>query len=108
MVVPQLLKTADVVVLFSKYEGLFLFSIKGMGSGKPFLASAVSGLIVVVAGAGILFPVGADKQLAKEILHLANNPNHYASTANKCMMRAKEYDYYDNLMIILPHPVHLL
>ncbi len=90
--IPQLLKTADVVVLSSRYEGLSLSSIEGMASGKPFLASAVPGLIEVVAGAGILFPVGDEKHLAKEILHLANDPTHYAATANKCMMRAKEYD----------------
>lgn len=92
MDVPQLLKTADVVVLSSKYEGLSLSSIEGMASGKPFVASDVPGLKEVVSGAGILFPVGDEKKLAKEILHLSNDPDHYAATVEKCLARAKEYD----------------
>ena len=43
MDIPQLLKTADVVVLSSKYEGLSLSSIEGLAAGKPFVASDVPG-----------------------------------------------------------------
>lgn len=92
MDVPQLLKTADIVVLSSKYEGLSLSSIEGMASGKPFVASDVPGLQEVVSGAGILFPVGDEKKLAEEILHLSTNADYYASTVEKCLARAKEYD----------------
>ena len=90
--IPQLLKTADIVVLSSKYEGLSLSSIEGMASGKPFLASDVPGLNEVVSGAGILFPVGDEKKLAEEILHLSNDSGHYAATAQRCLVRAKNYD----------------
>lgn len=92
MDVPQLLKTADIIVLSSKYEGLSLSSIEGMASGKPFVASDVLGLKEVVSGAGILFPLGDEKKLAEEILHLSTNADYYASTVEKCMARAKEYD----------------
>lgn len=92
MDVPKLLKTADIVVLSSKYEGLSLSSIEGMASGKPFVASDVPGLREMVSGAGILFPVGAEKQLAKELLHLSNDTDYYAATVEKCKARAKEYD----------------
>lgn len=50
----SLLKTADVIVLSSKYEGLSLSSIEGMASGKPFVASNVPGLREMVENAGIL------------------------------------------------------
>jgi glycosyltransferase involved in cell wall biosynthesis len=50
-----LLKTADIVVLSSHYEGLSLASIEGMASGKPFIASDVPGLHEVVKGADLLF-----------------------------------------------------
>ena len=36
--VPQLLKTADVTVMSSHFEGLSLSSIEGMTVGKPFVA----------------------------------------------------------------------
>ncbi|MBC7557517.1 MAG: glycosyltransferase, partial [Chryseobacterium sp.] len=50
-----ILKTADIVVLSSIYEGLSLSSIEGMASGRPFIASNVLGLKDIVSGAGILF-----------------------------------------------------
>ena len=46
--VPRILKTSDVVVMASDFEGLSLSSIEGMAAGKPFIASNVNGLRVVV------------------------------------------------------------
>lgn len=92
MDVPALLKTADIVVLSSKYEGLSLSSIEGMASGKPFLASDVPGLTEVVKGAGILFSQGDETQLAKEVMRLATDPIHYKSVAAACQRRAADYD----------------
>lgn len=92
MDVPSLLKTADIIVLSSKYEGLSLSSIEGMASGKPFLASDVPGLTEVVKGAGILFSQGDETQLAKEVMRLATDPIHYKSVAAACQRRAADYD----------------
>lgn len=94
MDVPQLLKTAEVVVLSSNYEGLSLSSIEGMASGKPFVASDVPGLKEIVEGAGVLFPLGNAKQLADEILLLIENPDHYHSVAEACQQRASDYDIH--------------
>lgn len=91
MDVPQLLKTADIVVLSSKYEGLSLSSIEGMASGKPFVASNVPGLSEVVSGAGLLFDCGNEKQLAKYIQELLNDPILYQQTATACQERAQEF-----------------
>ena len=90
--VPQLLKTADIVVLSSKYEGLSLSSIEGMASGKPFVASNVPGLKEVVQGAGILFEQGNDKELAFKINELLENENYYNEIVGKCLERASNYD----------------
>lgn len=90
--VPQLLKTADIVVLSSKYEGLSLASIEGMASGKPFVASDVPGLRDIVGGAGILFPLGDAQKLAEIINNLLNDSNLYSITAEACMQRAQQYD----------------
>ena len=92
MDVPQLLKTADIVVLSSKFEGMSLSSIEGMASGKPFIASDVPGLSEIVKGAGILFPLGDEKKLAAEILRLANDSAYYGKIATQCFNRAKEFD----------------
>lgn len=92
--VPSLLVTADVIVLSSKYEGLSLSSIEGMASGKPFLASEVPGLEEIVGGAGILFPQGNDAVLVQEILKLMNDRNHYNTVAERCMVRASQYDIH--------------
>ncbi|MGQ2169558.1 glycosyltransferase [Ornithobacterium rhinotracheale] len=88
------LKSADYIVLSSKYEGLSLSSIEGMASGKPFIASNVPGLKEIVGGYGILFPQGDAQTLAKKILSLENNPALYQETVEKCQARAKEFDIH--------------
>lgn len=92
MDIPQLLKSADIVVLSSRYEGLSLSSIEGMASGRSFIASAVPGLTELVKGAGILFPLGDDKKLAAEILHLCEDEVHYDKIVEQCLSRAQQYD----------------
>ncbi len=90
--VPSLLKTADLVILSSHYEGLSLSSIEGMASGKPFLASDVPGLNEVVKGAGILFPEGDAQSLANEILKLSEDPEFYKKIASSGLKRSQKYD----------------
>lgn len=92
MDVPSLLKTADIVVMSSVYEGLSLASIEGMGSGKAFVASNVPGLREIVDGAGVLFEKGNEKQLAFEISKLLSDSIYYKLIADQCYKRAKEYD----------------
>ena len=90
--IPDLLRDSDVNVLSSHWEGLSLSSIEGMASGRPFVASDVDGLREVVKDAGILFPHGDYKQLAKEIRQLCKNPVHYEVVARECQERAKQFD----------------
>lgn len=92
MDVPVLLKTVDIVVLSSKYEGLSLSSIEGMASGKPFIASNAPGLCEAVNGAGILFPIGNEVKLADEIMKLLHDKEYYNQIAQQCKQRAAEYD----------------
>jgi glycosyltransferase involved in cell wall biosynthesis len=91
MDVPRLLKTADVVVLSSKHEGLSLSCLEGMASGKPFLASDAPGIRNIVKGSGILFPQADEKALANEIMDLLKDKNKYESVATACQQRAAEY-----------------
>jgi glycosyltransferase involved in cell wall biosynthesis len=90
--VPKLLKTADIVVLSTHYEGLSLASIEGLASGKPFVASDVPGLSEIVAGAGVLFENKNEKALAIELEKLITDKEYYNKIASQCLVRAKEYD----------------
>lgn len=92
MDVPRLLKSADIIVLSSQYEGLSLSSVEGLASGKPFIASDVPGLREIVKDAGILFPLGDEKKLAGIILELSNNLQLSQDVSTKSIERAKLYD----------------
>ncbi len=90
--VPALLKSADVVVMSSHWEGFGLAAVEGMAAGKPVVASDVPGLAEVVGGAGILFPKGDEKALGEIILKLVSDKEFYEKTAAACSRRAQDYD----------------
>jgi glycosyltransferase involved in cell wall biosynthesis len=90
--VPRILKSVDVVVMSSFYEGFSLSAIEGMASGKPFIASDVPGLHEIVMGAGLLFEPGNDEALAKIIIHLLGNKEYSEEIAEACLNRAKHYN----------------
>ncbi len=90
--VPQLLKTSDIVVMSSHWEGFGLAAVEGMAAGKPVIASDVPGLAQVVGDAGLLFPVGDAKELASVMEHLINDEEYYQQIAQQCLQRASEYD----------------
>lgn len=94
MDIPELLKTAHIVVLSSKYEGLSLSSIEGMASGRPFVASNVPGLSEIVEGAGILFEQGNATDLAEKVIKLLNDKDYYDLVATACQKRASQYDIH--------------
>ena len=90
--VPRLLKTSDVVVMSTHYEGMSLSNIEGMSSGKPFVASNVNGIREITEGAGILFEENNDKQLAQIILRLERDQAYHDKVVEQCLARAKEFD----------------
>lgn len=89
--VPHILKTSDVIIMASDYEGLSLSSIEGMAAGKPFIASDVNGLREVVGGAGVLFENNNSDELAKLVQKLYVDQAFYTEIAEKCSIRANEY-----------------
>lgn len=90
--IPEILHTADVIVMSSHYEGLSLSNIEGMCVGKPFVASDVDGLREMTEGAGILFPHQDYQRLAEIITELHDNKTLYEKTAQACYNRAKQFD----------------
>ena len=90
--IPQLLKTADVIVMSTHYEGLSLSNIEGMSAGKPFVASDVDGVHEITNGYGILFPHEDDQSLSEILQRLSIDDAYYREVAEKCYYRAKNYD----------------
>jgi glycosyltransferase involved in cell wall biosynthesis len=96
--VPSLLKSVDVVVLASHFEGLSLSCIEGMASGKPFVASNTPGLGDIVKDAGLLFEDNDDHKLSTIISSLTTDKTYYKQTTLKCQERAKQFDINDMIM----------
>lgn len=90
--VPNVLKSADVVVMSSHWEGLSLSNVEGMSVGKPFVASDVNGLREVTKDYGLLFPHGDEKALAEIIMKLHDDKEYYKQVADKCYERACQFD----------------
>ncbi|MDF9760411.1 glycosyltransferase involved in cell wall biosynthesis [Peribacillus simplex] len=89
--VARIYKASDIVVLSSKWEGFGLAAVEGMATGKPVIASDVTGLKEVVEGAGILFKKGDSLELAEKINTLIINGEDYRKVSDKCLKRASNY-----------------
>lgn len=89
--VERILKTCDVVVLSSNWEGFGLAAVEGMAAAKPIIASDVPGLREVVQGAGILFSKGNSMELATKINELFINKFKYDDIAQKCLLKANYF-----------------
>lgn len=90
--IPALLAASDVVVLSSRHEGMSLSILEAMASGKPLIASDVTGMREIVGGAGILFPEGDAEKLAGAIWEVCENPDKAREIGERCRARAQAYD----------------
>lgn len=90
--VPNLLHTADVVIMSSHREGLSLSNLEGMASGTPFIASDVDGLHEIVDGYGILFPHEDEHTLAASITKVCEDNQYAKKIADQCQRRAAQFD----------------
>lgn len=92
MDVVSIVKSVDINVLSSDFEGLSLASLEGMASGKPFLASDVPGLRDIVDGAGLLFTKGDESHLAQLMQGLSQDVEYAEQVGATGLKRAKRYD----------------
>ncbi len=90
--VPRILKTSDIVVLSSHWEGFGLSAVEGMAAGKPTVVSNVEGVGDIVAGVGIVFPRGDSRELQKQLEKLLDDSSHYATLSQRCRDAAEKYD----------------
>ena len=90
--IPRILKTVDIVVLSSNWEGLSLASIEGLASGKPFISSKVPGLEEIVEGHGLLFKQGDYSELEILLNRMLSDSDQYDLVVSRCLMKAQFYD----------------
>lgn len=89
--VPRIMKTVDILVQSSYWEGFGLTVVEGMASGLPVIISDVSGLTDIAKHA-FVFPKGNSKKLAEIILRLEDSKI-YEEQKRKSLLNAKEFDY---------------
>jgi glycosyltransferase involved in cell wall biosynthesis len=107
--IENLLKSADVSVLSSNWDGFGLSAIEAMAAGIPIIASNVEGLRECVSGAGILFEKGNATELANHVIKLFDDMAFRQQVLEKQNIRLKKYsiermasDYkalYNNLIL---------
>lgn len=91
MDVPCLLKTSDIVIQSSFWEGFGLAAVEGMAAEKPLIASAVPGLFEIADGAGLTFKQGDEVGLAENVMTLIKNVTLYKKVATDCYIRAEKF-----------------
>lgn len=100
--VPSIMKSSDIFVLSSHWEGFGLVVIEAMAAGLPIIASNVQGLSEVVGDGGILFEKGNEIDLYEKIRTLSEDIQMRKKIISKSRKRVYLYDvvttaerYYD-------------
>ncbi len=92
--VPRLMKTMDINVLSSDFEGLSGVTLEALASGVTFLGSDVPGINDIVPNSTFLFPAGNSEDLASSIENLVNNRLLRAENAQLGLQQSELYDSY--------------
>ena len=90
--VERILKTSDIIVLSSYWEGFGLAIVEGMAAIKPCVASCVDGLKEIVKGYGLLFEQGNYMELSEVLWKVISNSKLSREVSAKCFKRANDFD----------------
>ena len=90
--VAGLLKSADVYVQPSLWEGFGIAALEAMACGLPVIASGVPGLAEVVGDAGVLVPPDSPSKLAEALRSLLDEPDRCRQMGALCAQRARRFD----------------
>lgn len=88
--VGSVMKTCDIVVIPSLWEGFGLISVEAMACGIPVVAFNVPGLAEIIADAGALVDVGNIEQFKQSILKFENE-EYYLRIRNNGLSRADNF-----------------
>jgi glycosyltransferase involved in cell wall biosynthesis len=86
----ELLASAQVAVVPSRYEGFSLPAVEHMASGTPLVASAAGALPEVVGDAGLLVAPGDAEELAGVLRRLMDSPEERARWGAAGLRRVQE------------------
>lgn len=70
--IPEIMHTADILVIPSLWEGFGLIAVEAMACGLPIVASNVPGLAEVIGECGIKFDPRSTQDIIKSILFMQN------------------------------------
>lgn len=93
----SIMKSADILVMPSDWEGLSLAAIEGIASGTPFVATSVPGLREIVEGVGVLVEKGSSEDLALKMKMLIEDDKQKEMLSIRGLEKAKQYDI--NIMV---------
>lgn len=89
--VERIVKTVDIYVQSSHWEGFGIAALEAMASEIPVIASDVAGLSEVVDDGGVLFPKGDHISLANEIKNIFSSKEKYNKIAKKCKEKSGKF-----------------
>ena len=72
--VRELLRSARVIALPSRAEGMPMILTEAMSAGRPFVSTPVGGIPELAQEGGVLVPVGDEAALAKQLIAFLTDP----------------------------------
>ncbi len=95
--IPELMKTADLFVFPSRWEGMPNVILEAMAAGLPIVSTAVEGIedLIEDGVSGAIVPIGDDAELAARIEQLIEQPEtreRYAIEASRAVEQCPTWD----------------
>lgn len=90
--ISSLMKTVDLNILSSAYEGMSGVTLESLASGVPFLGSDVAGIREIVPDNSFLFAPGNEKDLAAKIESIFQSSDVPGKMAQKATAFVKKFD----------------
>lgn len=89
--IAEIVKSCDIAVLSSYWEGLPLALLESMALGVPTLGSNVQGIKDIIGDDGVVFERGNSKELAEKIEYYINNKDEYEKLSKLGIEKSKRY-----------------
>jgi glycosyltransferase involved in cell wall biosynthesis len=93
--VPSFMRSADVVVVPSRYENFCIVALEAMASGRAVIGSRCGGIPDLIRHCwnGLLFPPGDAQALAHNLTTLLNNPSQAFAFGEQGRRAAQRFDW---------------